>query len=507
MLATIALVGRPNVGKSTLFNRMIRRNKALTHDLPGVTRDRIYGVVGRRGGARPFALVDTGGLVPGGEGDFEAEIMEQAGEAMAEAQAVLLVVDAREGLSPIDEHVAADLRASGRPTLVIVNKVDAPEQEGHASEFHALGFETVSVSAAHGYGLNQLMERVDAFLREHGIESREEEFDAEKNGLRIALVGRPNAGKSSMINAMLGERRLIVSDVAGTTRDSVDVTFERKGHRYTFVDTAGVRRRTKITEQLEQFSIMASLKSSKKAQVVVLVIDGSQTLSHQDKRLISFLDREKTPFIVAINKTDLCAPDRLAELKEHFEYELKIVKHVPVVYTSAITKAGLGGLLPLAERIYKECSIRVGTGELNRIMQEAIDRHQPPVIKRRRAKFYYLTQADIMPPTFVFFVNSEELVKTSYVRYLENQLRKFAGLTMAPMLVRFKSSHDKDAKKSKQPQPKDAPKSKGKKTPRKPAEEEVRTGGKAKAKSTKRSAGKGVQRGRKRGESKKRSRN
>ena len=506
MLATIALVGRPNVGKSTLFNRMIRRNKALTHDLPGVTRDRIYGVVPRRGSARPFALVDTGGLVPGGQGDFEAEIMEQATEAMAEAQAVLLVVDAREGISPIDEQVAADLRASGRPTLIVVNKVDAPEQEGHAAEFHALGFETVSVSAVHGYGVGALMERVDEFMRKHGIQSREEEYDAEKQGLRIALVGRPNAGKSSIINAILGERRLIVSDKAGTTRDSVDVTFERMERRYTFVDTAGVRRRTKITEQIERFSIMSSIKSSKKAQVVVLVIDGSETLSHQDKRLISFLDREKTPFIVAINKTDLCAKERLEELKEHFEYELKIVKHVPVVYTSAITKAGLGGLLPLAEKIYQECSIRVGTGELNRIMSEAITRHQPPVIKRRRAKFYYLTQADIMPPTFVFFVNSEELIQPAYARYLENQLRKFAGLTMAPVLVRFKSSHSKDDKKAKKPAPKDAPKSKGKKAAKKPVEEEVRTGGKAKAKPTKRSPGQGVQRGRKRGESKKRSR-
>jgi len=448
MLATIALIGRPNVGKSTLFNRMIRSNKAITHDMPGVTRDRIFGLVRPQDGGRPFNLVDTGGLVPGGEGDFEREIMEQATEAMREAQVVLLVVDAREGLMPVDEHVARDLRSSGLPTLMVVNKVDGAEQEGLSAEFHALGLDMVSVSASHGYGIPDLMARVESFLEEHGIASEEEEFDEEKQGLRLAMLGRPNAGKSSLINAVLGERRLIVSDKAGTTRDSVDVTFERQGKKYTFVDTAGVRRRTKITEDVEQFSIFKALKASAKAQVAVLVLDGTQVLSHQDKRLINYLDNEKTPFIVVVNKTDL-VPDKekMKLLKEHFAKELAIVKHVPVVYASALTKAGLGGLLPLAEKIVKECSLRVGTGELNRIMQAVIDRHQPPVIKRRRAKFYYLTQADTQPPTFVFFVNDDKLIMASYVRYLESQVRKLVGLTMAPMVIRFKATHTKKKKK------------------------------------------------------------
>ncbi|WP_084457857.1 ribosome biogenesis GTPase Der [Desulfocurvus vexinensis] len=442
MLATIALIGRPNVGKSTLFNRLLRRNKAITHDMPGVTRDRIHGVVRPQEG-RPFTLVDTGGLVPESNVDIERAIEEQAAEALAEAQAVLFVVDAREGVTPVDAQVARDLRQSGRPVLLVANKVDGREQESVAAEFHSLGLEMVCVSAEHGHGVPGLLERLERFLDEHGIASVEPEVDPEARGLRVAMLGRPNAGKSSIINAILGERRLIVSSEAGTTRDSVDVTFERGGRTYTFVDTAGVRRRTRIEDELERFSVLKSLKSSAKAEVAVLVVDGLEALSHQDKRLIEFLDREKTPFIVAVNKTDLLPKDAMAALREHYAKELSMVGHVPIVYTSALTRAGLGGLLPLAEKIWAECSLRVGTGELNRIMQEAIDRHQPPLIKRRRAKFYYLTQAGTLPPTFVFFVNDPELVKESYQRYLEKQLRKLVGLTMAPMAVHFRASHDK----------------------------------------------------------------
>ncbi|MBU1003255.1 MAG: ribosome biogenesis GTPase Der [Proteobacteria bacterium] len=448
MLATIALIGRPNVGKSTLFNRMIRRNQAITHDQPGVTRDRMYAVVRPTNEGRPYGLVDTGGMVPDGDGDFEREIMEQAKEAIGAAQAVLLVVDGREGLMPVDERVARDLRASGLPTMIVVNKVDGFEQEGLTAEFHALGMEMLSVSASHGYGVNEMMDRVEQFLDENGIESTEDDVEEDKQGLRIAMLGRPNAGKSSLINAMLGEHRMIVSDQAGTTRDSVDVTFDRQGKKYTFVDTAGVRRRTRITEDLEHFSIMKALKSSQKAQVAILVLDGTQALSHQDQRLIHFLDKEKTPFIVAVNKSDLITDkETLTELKEHFNKELAIVKHAPVVYTSAVTKAGLGAILPLAEKLFAECSLRVGTGQLNRIMQAVIDRHQPPLIKRRRAKFYYMTQADTMPPTFVFFVNDSKLILPSYARYMEGQVRKLVGLTMAPILIRFKGTHKKMLKK------------------------------------------------------------
>ncbi|WP_027180109.1 ribosome biogenesis GTPase Der [Maridesulfovibrio bastinii] len=448
MLPTLALLGRPNVGKSTLFNRLLRKNRAITHDMPGVTRDRIY-EEGRYNDVR-YALVDTGGLVVDSnseDGGFEEHIFEQAREAVAESQVIMLVVDGREGLTSLDEQVAAFVRQSNKKVLVLVNKVDGEELEAQAtSEFHALGFEMLPVSAEHGYNLGKLREKVAELALETGIVPESEEELAAK-GLMIAMLGRPNAGKSSMVNALVREDRVIVSDVAGTTRDSVDVTFEENGSRYTFVDTAGVRRRTNITDTLERFSVLRALKSSKKADVTVMVVDSIHGITRQDKRLLDFLIKEATPFIVAVNKIDLVPADEMKAMKEGFAYALRIAPHIPVIYTSTITKAGLGGLLPLAKKLKKECSIRTTTGQLNRVMKTVIERQQPPVVKRRRAKFYYLTQADEEPPTFVFFVSDATLIRDSYKRFLENKLRKMFKIKMAPLGVVFRSTHKKKEKK------------------------------------------------------------
>ena len=434
MLPLVVIAGRPNVGKSTLFNRLIGKNKALTHDRPGVTRDRIYGEV-RKGGA-PFALVDTGGLLLDTEDEIEKEILLQAQEAIESADLILLLVDGKEGINPLDEQLADMLRQSNKPVHLVVNKVDGLEKKDVlASEFYALGFDLTPVSAAHGHNISELLEDIRAKLP---LLESEEDLQESSPALRLCLLGRPNVGKSSMINALVGENRLIVSPVAGTTRDSVDVTLEKDGKLYTFVDTAGVRRKRRIKDSLERFSVLKSLMSSKRAQVVFLLLDGLEGVLAQDKKLLSFLDREKTPFIVVVNKIDLIPRPKLPQLKEYFRQELKFCSHVPIVYTSTISRAGLGSLLPLAENLWEQSQKRVTTGLLNRLIKEATYRHQPPLVKGKRAKFYYMTQADICPPEFVFFVNNKNLIKPSYARYLERQIRKLFGLNMTPIRMYFR---------------------------------------------------------------------
>lgn len=443
MLPIIALLGRPNVGKSSLFNRLVRQNKAITHDLPGVTRDRIYGEVTEEDVR--FAVIDTGGMLPDATeldgGGMDKSVFEQATEALSEADVALFVVDGREGMTMLDQSVSEKIRASGKPVLLVVNKVDGPEQEAKATaDFHALGFEIATVSAAHGYGLNSFRERIAELAKPFVTP---EPPSGPEMGLKLCMLGRPNAGKSSLVNALVGQDRQIVSDVAGTTRDSVDVGFEKDGRRYTFVDTAGVRRRAVITDHLEKLSVYRALSSSKRADVTILVLDALEGLSHQDKRLIAYLAEQRTPFMVVVNKLDLVHKERLEELREAYGEALRICPHVPVLYISALTGAGTHKILPLAEEIRCECVIRIGTGALNRAMAEAITKHQPPVIKRRRAKFYYLTQADEDPPMFVFFVNDAELVTAAYGKYLENQLRKLLGIKKAPLAAVFRSSHEK----------------------------------------------------------------
>jgi len=448
MLPIAAIVGRPNVGKSTLFNALIRQQKALTHDEPGVTRDRIYGEV--RWTPRSYALVDTGGLVLDDQQQFDAEVLDQAKEAVQECHVAILVVDAREGLTPVDRDAAQLLRASGKPVLLAANKVDGPELEHLTAEFHELGLDILPVSAAHRYNLRELGERIEGMFSEDAWAGPAEgEEEDEPGGLRLAMLGRPNAGKSSIINALIGERRLIVSDVPGTTRDCVDVILEKGGRRYTFVDTAGVRKKGKVEHGIERFSVLRSFTASRRADVSVLVVDAAQGLTTQDKKLLAFLDKEKTPFILAVNKIDLAPRSGLPHLEEFFRKALAFCSHVPVVYTSALTRAGLGGLLPLAEKLKEECGRRQGTGELNRAMRTALDTHQPPLVKGRRAKFYYLTQPETNPPTFIFFVNDPALVKDSYVRYLETRMRKLFTLKMCPIRVFFKASHENKDKPGK----------------------------------------------------------
>ena len=320
---------------------------------------------------------------------------------------------------------------------LIVNKVDGAELEDMLlAEFHALGVPLMAVSSAHGFGMNDL-----AATLEERMEVFAAEVEEKPQGLCLAVLGRPNAGKSSTVNALLGKSRLIVSPVAGTTRDSVDVTLERGGKSYTFIDTAGIRRRAKISDDLERFSVLRALQSGKRADVVVFVIDALKGVVAQDKKLLAYLVKEHIPFILAVNKIDLVPRKDIQKLKTAIGDEVRFCSHVPVVYTSTVTRAGLGGILPLAEKLFEQCNVRVATGELNRLVSLATQRHQPPSTKGRRAKIYYMTQPTTCPPTFVFFVNDKTLMKDSYTKYLENQLRKLFGLSMTPVRILYRSSH------------------------------------------------------------------
>ncbi len=482
VLPKVALLGRPNVGKSTLFNRLIRSNRAITHDMPGVTRDRMEGVVSRRG-MPAFVIIDTGGITldshavavegPAGIRGFEEEILRQARQAMAEAMVLCLVVDAKDGLTPFDAHLADFLRRSDKPLFVAVNKVDGAERADYLlAEFHALGLPLLPVSAEHGYNINallgEMLERLPQGGKAHEAEATgdAEDFDDgaepaapeqtdetgeaaapddydENGAIRFAMLGRPNVGKSSLVNAFAREERMIVSAVAGTTRDSVDVPVELEGVTNIFVDSAGVRRRAKITDSVERFSVNSSLKSSTKAHVTLLVLDGQEGLTQQDKRLLDLLDERKIPFIVLVNKTDLISPQQLKDVEKTYREALAYCPHIPLLMVSAHNRRNLKKVLPLGREIMRESRLRVGTGQLNRILEDLLQKRQPPLIKNRRAKFYYMTQAETSPPTFVFFVSDLERVPPAYTRYLERSLRQLLGIKHAPVRVRFRQSGGK----------------------------------------------------------------
>ncbi len=455
----VSLIGRPNVGKSTLFNRLIRSNRAITHDMPGVTRDRMEGIV-RSKNAPPFVLIDTGGVTltenaqvvdgPAGIRGFEKDILLQAQTSVDESSVLVFVVDAKEGLTPFDEHIATWIRKQNKVCILVVNKVDGIEKEDiMIADFHILGFPIVAVSAEHGHNIRSLEEDIQIILSSQNADREHEETENNDldRDLKICFVGKPNAGKSSLVNAMLKTERMIVSDMAGTTRDSVDIYFEHRGKKYIFVDTAGIRKPSKIVDSIEKYSVNSSIKSTTKADISLMVIDATEGLTQQDKRLIDLLDERKTPFMVIVNKFDLVPEKHKKEIKQAFKEALSMCSHIPLIFTSALRKEGLRQILPLAHQIFEECHIRVGTGILNRSLEEVLTKHQPPVVKRIRAKFFYMTQAESTPPTFVFFVNDADRVTTPYKRYLEKALRRLFKIEHAPMRMNFRSSHKKKEKK------------------------------------------------------------
>ena len=436
---TVAIVGRPNVGKSTFVNRLIGARNSIVDDLPGVTRDRIYFDVEWQNKA--FTVIDTGGIIPGDEDDIMVSIFDQAKLACEEADKIIFLVDGKDGVNPVDYDIANILRQSGKPIFLAVNKCDNPESLMMTSDFYALAVgDPVGISALHGSGgVGDLLELVT-----EDFEVLEE--DAEDNRIKIAIVGRPNAGKSSIVNAILNTDRVIVSDVSGTTRDSIDSYVTYKDKEFIIVDTAGIRKKSKVDYGVEKFAVDRAIRSIRECDVALLVIDAKEGISDQDKKISSIVTEAGKGLIVAINKWDLIE-DKKANTLNKFEKELAVdipfLSFAPKIFISAVTKQRLGQIFDESLKVYEQCTKRISTGLLNKVINEAYALNPPTSFKGKRLKIYYITQAKIQPPTFVLFVNNEELLKDSYKRYLENKLREAFGFFGTPIRISVRERGNK----------------------------------------------------------------
>jgi GTP-binding protein len=437
----VAIVGRPNVGKSTLFNRLIGRRLAITHEVPGTTRDRLYAEA--EWGGVSFILVDTGGLEVQSsklkaqkrlEDDLMAQVRAQAQIAIAEADVIVFLVDVKDGLTAGDEEVAQVLRRTAKPVLLAVNKADSQARREAAVEFYALGLgEPYPISALHGTGTGDLLDQV---VSAFPVEEEEGELEA----IKIAIVGRPNVGKSSLLNKILGQERAIVHDVPGTTRDAIDTQMEWEGEPVVLIDTAGIRRKGRIRRGVEKYSVLRALRAIDRADVVLLLIDAVEGATAQDAHIAGYILEEAKSAVVVVNKWDLVEKDTytMQIYLEHVYAVLRFLDYVPALFVSALTGQRVDQVLPTALRVQEERLIRIPTAELNRILQEAVARHSPPSKAGQRLKFYYVTQARVDPPTFVFFVNDPRLVHFSYERYLENRLREHYGFLGTPLRLSFR---------------------------------------------------------------------
>ncbi|HUY77415.1 MAG TPA: ribosome biogenesis GTPase Der [Ktedonobacterales bacterium] len=484
MKPLVAIVGRPNVGKSTLFNKLVGERLAIVEDLPGTTRDRIYADTEWNG--RIFTVIDTGGLELGDADNISSLITGQAQLAIEEADVIIFLVDAKSGATEADIEVANLLRRSGKPVVLGANKADNPARRQDAVEFYALGLgEPITLSATSGTGSGDLLDAVtEALPPVQG----EEEADEYEGLLRVAIVGRPNVGKSSLVNAILGQERVVVSDIPGTTRDSIDTLVEHKGRQTVLIDTAGIRRRGRVGQGVEKYSVLRSNRAIDRCDVAVLMIDGLDGITAQDTHIAGYIDEAAKGIVIVINKWDLVRerlraeaeladPDHVVSLEpgknpvpagtdETLDAEqyiaivrerLKFVPYAPVVFASAKTHYHVGPILDHAQQIFETRAIRVATPQLNDVVREAVQRHHPPVVLGRPMRIYYVTQANINPPTFVFFVNDPSLLHFSYERYLENRLRAVFGFDGTAIRMEFRAREttrdDDDGKSHKKRKP------------------------------------------------------
>lgn len=434
----VAIVGRPNVGKSTLFNRLVGGRIAIVEDVPGVTRDRLYHDTDWQG--YEFTLVDTGGITDKPEG-LETEVRKQAEQALSEADVILFLVDAREGLTADDFAIADILRRAERPVILVANKVDNFEDLSILQEFYRLGLgDPFPISAAHGLNIGELLDKIVELLpRKIEEESRQ--------GTRVAIVGRPNVGKSSLVNRLLGEERVIVSEIPGTTRDAIDTYFRRGDKEYILIDTAGIRRRSRILETTERYSVQRAFKAIDRADVVLLVLDATEGVTEQDKKIAGYGHQRGKGAIIVVNKWDLIPKDShtLDHYRKGVLQELYFMDYAPVLFISALTGQRVHQVLPTVDEVIAQARHRVSTGLLNSVIQESVLLTPPPTVKGRAAKIYYATQVDVQPPTFVFFVNDPEAIHFSYRRYLENQLRQAFGFQGTPLRLIFRAKGGREA--------------------------------------------------------------
>ncbi|MEW6353021.1 MAG: ribosome biogenesis GTPase Der [Pseudomonadota bacterium] len=433
MKPVIALVGRPNVGKSTLFNRLTQTREALVADQPGLTRDRKYG--SGKIGDRPYIVVDTGGLT-GTEEGLEALVAEQTLLAVREADVVLFLVDGRDGLTPADEKIAAQLRPYGKKVFLVVNKMEGRDAALGGAEFYALGLGAPhAISSAHGQGVTQLMDAVLPALPA----SEEEEKEEEAHGIKIAVIGRPNVGKSTLVNRMLGEERVLAFDQPGTTRDSIYIPFERKRRRYTLIDTAGVRRRGKVTETIEKFSVIKTLQAVEDAHVVILVLDAQQGVTDQDAGLLGFVLESGRALVIVVNKWDSVDLEQRSRVKQELDRKLSFLNFAKIYFISALRGTRVAELFTALERAYAAANKKLSTPQLTRILEQAVAAHAPPLVAGRRIKLRYAHQGGHNPPLVVVHGNQTESVPDTYRRYLANSFREALKLEGTPVRVEFKS--------------------------------------------------------------------
>lgn len=468
MKPLVAIVGRPNVGKSTFFNRMIGERLAIVEDLPGTTRDRLYGDTDWNG--RDFTLIDTGGLelgtgIPVGQvglhgqpGDLMDHVMSQAQLAIDEADVIVFMVDARSGITTADEDVAHKLRLTQKPVIVAANKADNKDRRMDAVEFYNLGLgEPIVISSIQGMGTGDLLDRIVEELPPFSETEEEDDEDL----IRVAIVGRPNVGKSSLLNAIIGSERSIVSDVPGTTRDSIDITFEFEGHKMRLVDTAGIRRRGRVGPGVEKYSVLRSERALERSDVSIILVDATEGLAAQDTHIAGEIHDKTKGVIVVVNKWDLALQQRKDEREGEFphpddeiqsaeEYRdilaegLKFIPYAPILFASAKTGYHVKSILELVVKIAEMRFLRIATSRLNEVVQEATRRHSPTVIRHKPLKIFYATQARVNPPTFIFFVNDTEAVHFSYERYLENRLREAFGFKGTAIRLQFRPRSTKD---------------------------------------------------------------